>query len=325
MKRAFVTGATGFVGLNLVEELCSAGYEVVALHRPTSDLRFLERLRARCASGTITDKASIEAAMEEGVDAVFHVAANVNVWSRNNAEQVRDNVDGTRNVVDVALAKGARRFVLTSSVVVFGLGGGLFDESSPLRGRDSWINYMRTKSLADDLVRDAAARGLSAAVMRPAHILGKYDRRNWATMIRLVARGELPAVPSGAGSFCNAREVARAHIRAAERRGALDVFVLGGPRATLAELVRVIGDIAGREVPARVAPDLVLRAAARVFQVISAVTGTEPRATPEGVAMATHEFSVDDSKARTELGYAHVPLSESVRESYAFLRSEGLL
>ena len=108
-KKAFVTGATGFVSLNLIEELCSAGYEVTALHRPTSDLQFLGRLDANRVVGTITDKATLEAVMEEGVDVFFHVAANTNVWARNNDTQTRDNVDGTRNMVNVALQETVRQ------------------------------------------------------------------------------------------------------------------------------------------------------------------------------------------------------------------------
>jgi len=324
-KKAFVTGGTGFLGLNLIEELCSAGYEVTALHRSTSDLRFLARFDAKRVVGTITDKATLEGAMEERVDVVFHVAANTNVWARNNATQTRDNVDGTRNMLNVALAKGAKRFVHTSSSAVFGLGDGTFNEDLPLLGRDSWVNYLRTKSLADDLVRAAASRGLSTVVMRPAHIMGKYDRANWATLIQLVARGKLPGIPSGSGCFCNGREVAKAHIRAAERNTDVEVFVLGGPQATLVELVRVIGEIAGKKVPNRATPDVVLRAAARVYVAISALTGNEPRATPEGIALATHHSRVDDSKAQKELGYTHVPLHETVRQSYEFLRDEALL
>lgn len=324
-KKAFVTGATGFLGLNLVEELCSAGYEVTALHRPASDLRFLKRLDARREVGSITDATAIEGAMDESMDAVFHVAANTNVWARNNAEQTRDNVDGTRNMLDVARRKGAKRFVYTSTCMVFGLLEGPFDEASPPNGRDSWINYIRTKTLADDLVRDAATRGLSTAVMRPAHIMGRYDRHNWATLVRLVAREELPGIPPGSGCFCNAREVARAHVRAAERGGDCDVFVLGGPRASFVELVRVIGEVTGKRVPRRAVPGAVLRAAARIYAGVAAVTAKEPRATPEGVAMAVYDLRVDDSKARNELGYAHVSLQETVRESYAFLRDEGLL
>ena len=320
-----MTGATGFLGLNLIEELCSVGYDVTALHRPTSDLRFLGRLDAKRAIGTITDKPRLEAAMEDGVDVVFHVAANTSVWARNNATQTRDNVDGTRNMLNVALAKRAKRFVHTSSSVVFGLGEGPFNEHSPLLGRNSWINYLRTKSLADDLVREAASKALSTVVMRPAHIMGKYDRGNWATLVRLVAQGQLPGIPSGSGCFCNGREVARAHIRAAERDTDFEVFVLGGPQASFAELVRVIGEITGKKVPNRTMPDIILRAAAHVCEAMFALTGKEPRATPEGVAIAIHDSRVDDEKARKELGYAHVPLHETVCQSYEFLRDEALL
>ena len=324
-KKAFVTGATGFLGSNLTEELCSAGYRVTALHRPASNLRFLARLGASRVIGSITDKAALEDAMEEDLDCVFHVAANTSVWSRNNDVQTRENVDGTRNVLSVALAKGAKRFVYTSSCTVFGLGEGPFDENSPLLGRSSPINYIRTKSLADDLVRETATRGLPAVVMRPAHILGRYDRSNWATMIRLVAQGRLPGIPSGSGCFCNGREVARAHVRAAERNGEFEAFVLGGPRASFVELVRIIGEVTGKKVPKRAVPEFILRLAGYAYVAMSALTGREPRATPEGIALAVHDLRVDDSKARRKLGYAHVPLEESVNESYEFLRAEGLL
>jgi nucleoside-diphosphate-sugar epimerase len=324
-KRAFVTGATGFLGLNLVEQLCSAGYEVTALHRPTSDLRFLRRLGAKRVIGAITDKHALERGMQDGVDVVFHVAANTGVWARNNATQTRDNVDGTRNMLEVALSKGAKRFVHTSSITVFGLGDGSFNETSPLLGRDSWVNYVRTKTLADDLVRESASRGLSAVVMRPAHIMGRYDRGNWATLIRLVAQGNLPGIPSGSGCFCSGSEVARAHIRAAAHDTDFEVFVLGGPEATFVELVRVIGEITGKNVPHRAVPAVVLRAAARINQAISAFTGKEPRATLEGIAIATQNLRVDDTRARRELGYAHVPLHDMVRQSYEFLRDEALL
>lgn len=324
-KKAFVTGASGFVGLNLIEELCSAGYEVTSLHRPASDIRLLRRFDTRRVAGDITDKTTLERAMQQGVDAVFHVAANTNVWARNNETQTRENVDGTRNMVEVALATGAKRFVYTSSCTVFGLAEGPFDENSPLLGRKSWINYIRTKSLADDLVREAGSRGLSTVVMRPAHIMGRYDRGNWATMIKLVARGKLWGVPSGSGCFCNGREVARAHIRAAQNDADCEVYVLGGPRATLAEVVRAIGEITGKKVSSRVIPDFILRGAARVLVPISALSGKEPFATPEGIAIALHDLRVDDTKARNELGYAHVPLHETLRESYEFLRDESLL
>ena len=132
-------------------------------------------------------------------------------------------------------------------------------------------------------------------------------------------------ISAGSGCFCNGREVAKAHIRAAERGTDFEVFVLSGPQATFVELVRVISEITGKKAPNRATPDVVLRAAARVYVAISSLIGKEPRATPEGVAMATQNCRVDDKKAQKELGYAHVPLHDTVRQSYEFLRDEVLL
>ena len=103
-RTAFVTGATGFVGLNLVEALAQEGWRVLALHRPESELKYLARLPAERVTGDVTDRASLERALPPGVDAVFHVAGDTNLWSPRNARQDRVNIDGTRNVVEAALA-----------------------------------------------------------------------------------------------------------------------------------------------------------------------------------------------------------------------------
>src|SRR5512139_2269299 len=104
-ETGFVTGATGFVGLNLVEQLLARGWRVIALHRAGSDLKYLARMRAERAVGDVTDADSLMRALPEGVDAVFHVAGDVSLWSRRNAAQDRINIEGTRNMVGAALAR----------------------------------------------------------------------------------------------------------------------------------------------------------------------------------------------------------------------------
>ena len=103
---AFVTGANGFVGLNLVGELLAQGWRVLALHRAGSDTRYLQRMAAERVAGDVTDAGSVLRAMPRGVDAVFHVAGDTNLWSRNNAAQDRVNIDGTRHLVGAALERG---------------------------------------------------------------------------------------------------------------------------------------------------------------------------------------------------------------------------
>ena len=94
-RTAFVTGATGFVGLNLVQQLMVQGWDVTALHRASSDLSFLKRFNPRLAIGEITAPDSLLLAIPQGCDTVFHVAGNTNMWRQRNAEQTRDNVAGS--------------------------------------------------------------------------------------------------------------------------------------------------------------------------------------------------------------------------------------
>src|ERR1700683_1642203 len=140
---AFVPGATGFVGLNMVKELMIRGWDVTALHRPSSDLKLLKRFRPKLAVGALTDQASLLAAIPEGTDTIFHVAGNTNMWRGGNAEQTRDNVDGTRHVVDAALAKRVRRLVVTSSISAYGMGSGGINKETPSLAANSRVNYQK--------------------------------------------------------------------------------------------------------------------------------------------------------------------------------------
>ena len=325
MRTAFVTGANGFLGLNLVEALPAQGWKVFALHRPDSDITFLKRLDATRVVGNINDPASLVRALPRDADAVFHVAGDLNLWSRMNAAQDRVNIEGTRNVANAALAAGAKRFVHTSTISVYGLQSGRIDEGARKQGRDSWINYQRSKFVAEEEVRRAMERGLDAVIVNPASILGRYDRTGWARIIRLVHERRLPGVPSGKASFCHAAEVARAHIAAAERGRRGENYLLGGTDASFLELVRVIGEVAGRPVPARPTPARLLRFAARVQTLLAAVTGKRPALTPETVGLMTREMQCDSGKAVRELGYRAAPLSAMVRESYDWLRQEGFI
>jgi nucleoside-diphosphate-sugar epimerase len=231
---AFVTGATGFVGLNLVEALLAEGWRVIALHRAGSDLTYLQRMNAERATGDVTDRESVLRALPEGVDAVYHVAGDTNLWSRRNAAQDRINVEGTRNMVAAALARRARRFLHTSSISAWGMQRGRLDERTPQLGKYSKVNYNRSKHLAEEAVRAGIARGLDAVILSPGAILGPYDTRNYARIVKMVAAGTLPGVPPGALPFCDVREVAKAHVAAFERGGKGENYLLAGTDAARA-------------------------------------------------------------------------------------------
>jgi nucleoside-diphosphate-sugar epimerase len=322
---AFVTGATGFIGLNLVEHLTRLGWDVVALHRPGSDLRYLRRFPVRLVEATLEDAAGLVRVMPERVDAVFHAAADVTFWSRHRTRQRRTNVDGTRNLVAAARARGAGRLVHTSTTAVYGFAAPGFDETAPQQGRGSGFHYMHTKALAEEEVRRGIAAGLDAVILNPANVIGAYDRHNWARLIRLAARGRLPRVPPGRASFCHVAEVVHAHVAALSRGRTGHNYILGGTDATYAETVRIVTALVGRPRPIRTAPARLLAVMAHLLAAIARVTGREPLITPEGAAFLSADLRCRSDKAVHELGYRPVALPTMLEASYRWLVAEGLL
>jgi nucleoside-diphosphate-sugar epimerase len=325
-RTAFVTGATGFLGLNLVDALLASSWHVVALHRKTSNVT---RLRARgvaLAEGTLDDGGALERAIPEGVDAVFHVAGNISLWSKNDAQQTKDNVDGTRNVANAALARKAKRFVHTSTVAVWGVQHELpYDETAPQHGGDSHINYQRSKHLGELEVRKAIERGLDAVIMNPAHIVGRYDTEGWSKSIRLVAEGKLPGIPPGKGSFCDAGAVARAHVAAVDRGRTGENYIFGGADATYVELVTTIGELLGKKVSKSAVPLWAISLASAATRFGSLFTGRQPAVTREMVAGLTHHEIVRCEKAVVELGYEKVPLRKMLETALAWQVEEGIV
>jgi nucleoside-diphosphate-sugar epimerase len=228
-------------------------------------------------------------------------------------------------VVGAALEKRARRFVHTSSISAYARQGGRIDESAEQLGADSPINYERSKFLGEQAVRAGLARGLDAVILNPAGIVGRYDTRNWARLVMMVAEGTLPGVPPGSRSFCHVREVARAHVAAAERGRTGENYLLGGTDASFLELVREIGAALGRPVSARVTPAWVLRLLGAAGALQGALTGKPPQLTPEAVSMVTGDMTCDCAKAMRELDFRARPLSEMVADCVGWLSAEGLL
>ncbi|NRB72288.1 MAG: SDR family oxidoreductase [Xanthomonadales bacterium] len=324
---AFLTGATGFLGAELAHQLLDAGWKVTALVRASSDLSPLEGLPLDLRTGDLTDAASLRAAMPEQPDAVFHVGASTSIWSREKALQTRINVDGTQNLIDVAVAAGAQRFIHTSSFVVWGFQSGTLTEATPWTGpEDEWINYLRTKRVAERLIKQAVDDGrLDAVICNPGHILGPGDRYNWSRMIRLVNSGKLPGVPPGSGAFADVREVARAHLAAWERGRAGENYLLGGPVLSFLELIGIMGELLNKPVPAKASPAWQLTLAARLGAALAARTGKAPDLTPEGAAMVIRHMHADSSKAQQELGYRYTPPRQLLEDTCRWMQAQGLL
>jgi nucleoside-diphosphate-sugar epimerase len=324
-KTAFVTGATGFLGINLVELLVDEGWQITALHRPTSDLTYLKRFPVRLAEGSITDRMSLERAIPKGIEVVFHVAGDTNLWSKRNAQQNAINIDGTRNMVTAAASKGVGTFIHTSSVMAWGRAKGEISEETPLQGKNSWINYESSKHLGELEALKGVDRGMKVVVLSPTRIAGPYDIDGWAKLFFLLRDNALPAVAAGTTSYTHVRDVARAHLNAVTKGRSGERYILGGEDCGFAEFVREMARVSGAK-PPRTAPAWVIKAFGRVSVVIAAITGEEPDVTPEA-AVFTSEVGARflSTKAIRELNYEVRPWPEAVKDSYDWLVDEGLL
>jgi nucleoside-diphosphate-sugar epimerase len=323
-KTAYVTGGTGFVGLNLIDALLSQDWQVTALHRSNSDLTYLKRLSATRVAGSITDPATLPDTIPAGTDTVFHVAGNTNQWRRRNAEQTRDNVDGTRNVVAAAISRGVRRLIVTSSISAYGPVTGTVTEQTPSLAATSWVNYERTKYEAQEIARAASTHGLEVVIMQPGAIMGPYDIGTWSRLFHLVRDGKLSGVPAADLSFTHVRECVAAHIAAADRGENGASYLLAGTPGTMLELVTLIANHLGKIPPRSATPAWLLKAVAQVADKVSLVTGKPPVITPEMAhSLGGRHVVVDCAKAIRELGYRTVPLPVMVQDCFDWLRAEN--
>jgi dihydroflavonol-4-reductase len=325
MPSAFVTGGTGFVGLNLIQELRHRGWDVTACHRPSSSLEYVRRFSPRLVVADILDPASLADAMPERPDAVFHLAASVKFWQPKHREQTRINVDGTRNVVEAALARKARRFIHMSSLAAWGPeDGDVIDETTPSKAPGHRVNYFRTKWLSEQEVERGIQRGLTAVFINPGNILGPYDPNTWARVFAMAKRGKLPVAPAGGAPFSHVREVVKATLAAVERGGIGERYLLAGTQASYRELFALVFELLGQRAP-RVAPRWVLSGLGRAADWASRLTGREPDLTPELAHLLSMTFEARSSKAERELGFRVVPLRQMVEDTFDWMRSERVV
>ena len=306
-KTAFVTGASGFIGVNLVKQLGEAGWSVIAMHREGSDLTYLRQFPAERVIGDIGDRDFLAGAIPEGIDAVFHVAGNVSFDSAGDAAQTHANVVGTRAVVEAARARNVGRFIHTSTGAVFGLHDGVpIDETAPSNADEIPVNYCRTKKAAEDIVLEAAAAGLDAVCINPGNVVGPYDRVIWGPFVQAIASGAMTTVGSGGGAFCHIDETAKAHIAAFERGRRGERYILAGANESFSAAARIVAELVGVEAP-----------------VPSSAPNPDASAEVNFVTNRTQIMLCD--KAVRELGFKPVPLRTMFADLCAWMQAEGLL
>lgn len=325
--RCLVTGATGFLGTNLVQELAKDGWEVRAFGLPGSETRYIEPLVAEIVLGDVTNPADVDKAVA-GVEVVFHVAGDTSFWKRNFARQRRINCDGPVNVAEACLRHGVKRLVHTSTVDALGFNpDGLADETWPTYNyAGTGYNYGDTKREGELRVRAYNGRGLEVVVINPGSMLGPYDYTlQFGRLFFDLRDGKVPGVPKGGAPFAHVREVARAHIAAARQGRPGKGYICGGLNLTYRELFTAIAAKFGKQAPALDIPPWGFVLYGYLMEFISEFTNKPPEMNPGQARYMTVYPYYDSSKAVRELGFKILPLGEIIDDAFDWYQANGFL
>lgn len=325
--KALVTGGTGFLGINLIKQLLDLEWQVTVLHRASSNLSDLQGLNVDFLEASLLDREQLLITIPENLDAIFHLAGDTNMWSKNNDRQYQSNVIASRNLAEVAAIKKVTRFVHTSSISAYGFHQATIDESTPSTALASGVNYLKTKYLGEQAVKTVAQeQQLDTVFLNPCAIMGAHDRNNWSQLFTMIQQGTLPGVPSGEGSYCHVREVAKAHITAFERGKSNENYILAGTDHAFIEVVHKIGGLLDKPTPKKPLPSWALKVLGRVSYWWSLVSNKEPDLTPEKALMVTERVVATSEKAVIELGYNdNVSIDAMLNDCYQWMKSEKLI
>jgi len=317
-----VTGATGLLGNNVVRLLVAAGEEVRVLTRDKSDPRPLEGLPVERVRGDVRDAAAVAAGCQ-GMDAVIHSAGHVHLgWTQRDLhEQI--NVQGTRNVAAAARAAGAK-LVHVSSVNALGLGLRTqpADEESALPGIVE-CPYVLTKRAAEQIVLEEVGRGLVASIVNPGLLLGPWDWKPSSGKMFLAVARFAPWAPTGAVSFCDARDVAAGTIAAAARGASGRRYVLCGHNLTYRQGWQEMARVAGKPGPMLPMGPLFRGAVLPIIGVWNTLARQESDANSAALAMGQQQHCFSSARAVQELGYQIRPLRETLEETWRWFCDHG--
>jgi dihydroflavonol-4-reductase len=322
--RAFVTGATGFLGRAILEELVAAGRPVRALARSDAAAERLAALGAEPVRGDLSDRSSLEAGFA-GCEAVYHVAG-VNAFCLPDPRAMFEvNVAGSRAVVLAAAAAGVSRLVYTSSAATLDVapehGGG--GHRGPRRFLS---NYARSKYEAELAVLDASAgTGLAVICVNPASVQGPGRTSGTARLLIGFLNGRLPAAVNGPLNVIDIADCTRGHLLAEEHGVTGERYLLCGASMTLRSGLALLSRITGLEDRPRFLPPSLALAASGCIEAVARVRRKPTRFCREMVRTLIEGSPYDGSRAARDLGLVYTPIETTMRRTISWYLEQGLI
>jgi dihydroflavonol-4-reductase len=325
--KAFITGATGFIGGNLVRALLADGHQVRALVRSHSDRRNLVGLPLELAEGDLDQPAQLTEQIA-GCEVVFHVAAHYSLWAKDSAAIYQANVTGTENILAAAQQARVKRFVHTSSVAAIGVPptGTIATEETQTAVEELVSDYKKSKFLAEQAARKAAQNGLDVVIVNPSTPIGAYDLKPTPTgeIILRFLQNRMPAYVHTGLNLIDVEDVARGHILAWQKGRRGERYILGHRNLTLKEMLEMLAALTGKPAPKFAVPHLLPLAVAFVDEMmLGRYFGKTPQVSYYSVQMSRHAMYYDSAKAVRELGLPQGSIEGALAKAVHWFQANG--
>ena len=325
VMKVAVSGASGHIGNCLVRELKKQGVGIkVLVHNFRNDL---DKMDVELIQGNLLEPESL-VNLCEGVDIVFHLAAQIAIENNSSKQVYETNVTGTRNMLKAAINKSVRKFIHFSSIHAFQVGSPdlSLDESRSLVETNKAI-YEFTKAEGEREVMKAVKEGLDAVILNPTAVIGPFDYRGslLGQALLKIYQSKLAFLVSGGYNWVDVRDVVSASIHAIESGRKGENYILSGKFCTLQELSAMINKISGCKIPV-IVPVSLARLACPFYKVYSSVTKKKPLYTYQSLDILVNSPSnISNAKARKELGYEPRPLEQTLRDAFDWYRKNNFI
>jgi len=331
-RKCLVTGATGFVGTNLVHELVKAGWDVRASGMHGSETRYIKHLPIELVMADITQADEVDP-LVAGCDVVFHVAGDTSYWKRNYPRQRKINVDGALLVAQACLRHGVERMVHTSTLDVLGYcpdGGDFNEETGQFNFTNMGYHYGETKYEAEQKLRQLhIEQGLDVVFIYPGFMVGPFDYTlQLGKLFFELLEGKVPGYIPGGGSFCHVTEVAKAHIAAADKGLTGEGYLCAGlPHSNITHkaMWQKMAMAVGAKPLLFTIPRWAFLAYAYGCEFVAEFSRKPPQINPGQARYMLVEQYALSNKAVEVLGYQVPTVDECIEDAVSWYRANGFL
>jgi len=333
-----VTGGTGLVGSHLLFDLIRSGKQIRALKRKTSDTGMIQKIfsyysdapellaaKIEWVDADLLDFASIEDSLD-GISEIYHAGAAVSFYPADHKEMLKVNIDGTANLVNLALEKNINKFCYVSSVSTLGRAdnNGLTDEETFWVPSGKNSVYAISKYGAEREVWRGMEEGLNAVVINPSVILGPGFWNDNSGLFRLVWEG-LKFYTKGINGYVDVKDVVKAMILVMEKNLFNERFIVSSENISYQQLFTLIARNLDKPAPTINVPPLLNHIAWRVEAVRSFITGSKPEITKEMATTTIQQYTFSNDKIRKALSFEFLPIDESIRQTCQFFKKDHFI